>query len=1031
MSASSSLSSLSNDITPGFRNLIILQHGYGSYLLPLLHVYYSLMRDLSQCMKRHGNASNWQTFPCYRPIGQRSEWYLHLQQQQQLPTNNELFTEESEWIRYFLPLSSAKRLYPDPTRWDVTVLLSILLHSSCWNRKDVVLIKAADTIRKDRNNLLAHTSSYELQDEELRQAAANLTRLAAEMERVVKTVATSTNDRRQRLTITTLAESAQKFEVDVASGAITEVVAFSSRRSSWELSVYLHEFAEKVSLPTSVQTVLARVDELFKKTDKIGKNVSKVLYYLARFTKEHVFFCTFHSNHSEETSCPGVKAIVTLGNEIDDSLSAQDVKHSLRLNHLSLSDVQIYGLLSRDLTEGYNATSARLMLSLRTEYADMKKAFIESVKWSFQQPDECGFAMPEPHFDVCGVTDGLGRGVGIKRSLSRKVYQRFKQLAETISLNTQQTEEWYLCFLAATSTDLTSPDPQSDVRGYGEGSASDDFVFRLFPFFMQQSSERLTLLRQHRALQQNKEPLITSAWSPLELLQLLCGNSWTYFQPMFARCYDETQLQTPYELLALPHYQIVLKDGSLRHWPIVSISPKFLSFSGTPYGITFQMLETTRQTVVASVPDGVIPQTAEMLAVFDQSLEAEKQNLFYFFLRHCVVNHEFMNQLTDAIALHATCEYAIILPSKVAFDEFCVHMRSAVPRSHVVQQHVLYLTFTPAEAVPEADSILLAVTYINEDAQLDGSVRLSSSLPRSIQSSSSSSSSLSCHATGDSGDDGDTAVNMDVEEEEKKEGEVGGKQARSLGKVVSEVGGDCVGTVVLLFVEAFDMHRSKKRILDVVAPYNVRRVNVTHSKCVLGQLTLPPLTAFMQSDAYEKHFRDESHRIAEPHVCQTSRFSENPSLVLNEAVSIVTSANLDRLLSNPALLSEADSIVGAMDSSLVDNMVGKQRNHRCSILPFLVVTDLVNLREPDLTSRRSLAANIVWRLVSAMLHYGMRRVLGSVDVESALSIALTEGRETAEAARRQAEMEEESDMDVEEKEEKEQQQPEQKKSRIR
>ena len=1002
MSASASSSpSPAPEVSDGLRRLVVLQYGYGHHFLPLIRHYYVMYSKINKCMEQHGNAKNWNTFPCYKPApGKPKEPELYRQQNSTGHLPGATFKREADWIRYFVPLSSVGSLGNSVAQWDVTVLVSIILRSTCWSfNNDKSLIAAASAVRNDKNKLLSHTSSYEVEEVQLEAAAQHMVELAEAVHRLVSS--DSHASRRDKAILSDFRDELFKFEKSIRTKTVDEALKFSGTKT--ELSAYLEEF--KVKHPVS-GTVHSKIEELLKVSTLTHDYVVKVLYYLGRLTKDNEFFCRFECNSSANSSWSGVRATVTLGQDWSDALTARDLRHSLQLDHLSLADVQIYGLLGSDMTQGYHATSARLLLSPRTEHQAARDSFIHSVQWSAAREDGCGFAVPETHFDVCGVAQGLGSGFGVKRSVSQKVHARFKEIAAAMKLSPslEQADRWYLCFLAATSSELTTNDEQISLRGeYGVGSASDDFVYRLLPFFMQQASARLARLRQHRVEQRETQPLCTSTWTPMELLRLISGNEWEYFESMFVSCWDGPSLSTPYELLALPHFQIVLDSGKeLRHWPIVSIAPQFLSFTNSPYGITRSRVEETLRTIKEETGHAAVQDVDELLSVFEEKKQ-HGTDLFHYFLHSCVISEVVMNRLSAVITLSATCEYAVILPSRPAFLELSKHLLQ--DGALAVQRHVLVLTFAPTDR-PPSDAVRLAFTYINEDAELDESVQLIDGCGDEEREGKEEGKEMLDNEETEKTEEGSEEEeggkgleeDDDLEIEEEPEAKQGvEKEKRSLRETLSEVGGRSVGTVVLLFVEAFDMHRSKTRVLDIIAPYTLRRLTIKKSEVLFGKLGLA-LQAFIESDVYQSDFLSQTSALARPHLSPSSRFSEHPSVLLKHKASLLSSSNLDKLLGNTAMLQAADGILGAMASSVVDGMGGKDRNARCSLLPFFIITDTVvpRIMDPILAVRRSLAANVIYRFVSALLLFDIRKVLSAVEVEDALSVALEKGRNQVE-----------------------------------
>lgn len=847
------------------------------------------------------------------------------------------------WIKSCVPESSHKHMHSDnAAEWDVTILFNIIERCKVWNAGDPTLIRAVGQCRKDRNDLIAHKESFNILKTELLQGldhAAALVRKLIEVSGAKVQLQAKLQTHLQQLTT---------YRTECERDNLTLRTIQQDKISQDHIQFYITEFCETHNVAKSMSTMMKNCIKEIN-----TQQVELLNLLMSSLRPDSIFFARFEQRSGDDQ--PGVVAKFSV---VDDfSVERVDTQSLQEPISLSLSDLQTYGLpmTKFQFKDSFNAYSSRLMFSDRPEFDSMRRTFMQSLQWSQAREDGDGFAVPEIHFDMCGSGDKLGQGVGVKKSTSKAIRRRMHEILTATSIDSRSAHEWYLGFLAATSSYLDGRLPARHsseyiLPSYGPSSASDDFVYRLLPYFMSNSS--ISFREMNRQRQDSRlQPFCGSIWTAYELLQFISGKDWDYFRPMFELCYPETMLSTQYELLGHPRIILMIRqrDGTYarKNWPVIAIPPRFLLFKGSPYGITEQTISTMVGLADKSLRELIHPLLLE-------TQEQEKPiDMFHFFLDRCFLQERVMQSFVNYFILQSRTDFAVVLPSKQAFAQVRAQY-SAVPG--LVPMSQSFDSVLPLEFKQADESITLAITYLDEKGRLHKKVKLSSTEEKSDHPAS---------------------------------------HQPSFAHLVDANGGKNLNTVIFLFVEAVDMDARSNRILDIVVPNRLKNTTQTRNglevPIILDSFNLPSLEEFLSSDDYNYFKQSNAKFIQELDIINPqTRYNAIPDLITDEVTLMSRSImNKIHVVKGPSVF-ELSDIIAVLDTETVRSAFG-DAGSRCPIVPFAIVMENIHEVQAEVNKeradRQTYAMNVILRFVGALLKYGVDKVFHWSRVTQCLQIA--------------------------------------------
>ena len=331
-----------------------------------------------------------------------------------------------------------------------------------------------------------------------------------------------------------------------------------------------------------------------------------------------------------------------------------------------------------ELEDCFAALPALVMFNSQLQWQQFRERLLASLRWSAQQSNGLGFAVPETHFDGFGTGEKLGRGSGVSQQQSITISQRLKKLFEANGSEPVDSYQWFLLFAAATSSS-----GRADELRYGAHSASDDLVFRLLPLLLDFSQRSVQAVQRLRA-RRGKGLLPVSRWSPKDVLRVICNRQqMAYFTPMFTIVYGDELLDCQFEVLAHPSVNIripassevaqetVASDSVSRFllWPILSCPPAFLTFhsqsqkAGLPTSLLHNLFK-----LYKDKSENARLACAQLDAYEKERTQKNRKPIsispFDLFCGAIIREPVLRNSLIQHFQIDSECHYAFILPSQ-------------------------------------------------------------------------------------------------------------------------------------------------------------------------------------------------------------------------------------------------------------------------------------------------------------------------------------------------------------------------------
>ena len=998
--------------------VITLNHDHNWYL-----VWVAGMEFLQPCLADQFLASATNCFDAHRCSNQRPVCWIGPKNFKHDQDENVLSTP-SLWAQAFVPHSSREFMdASNAQKWDLTILLNLMTNSRCCQ-------SLSKTVARGQSVLLQkafRTTCVQCRHDRNPQAHPEGKLVITNVERT---------ERLQRMLecLKALANlhqpgSQQTKRISNNMTALTEFIAKCSQNAIvLGTKEYSFVFQELITLTRDLlkdkhhRDLVLKTCEATKEAVESGnrQRTTDILHLI--LNSEHVFrkyYVEFveHASTTAVRSADGSKARFYAFSNKTAPLEPKDIRieYDFDENQWTWEDLQLAGIDKETLylQERFSASPLRLIFSSDTVSRE-RRAFCDSLRYSFSLQGD-GFAVPETHFDTCGVGECVGQGIGVTkqdgsiifRRMERAVKATMKRIDRTwvdgvsqLDLGRIPDEDLFLDFLSAT---CLKGDEQPALR-YGKDAASDDMVFRLLPSFLQFSSKSVQLLQQNRSSHGSK-PVPTAEWSANEILRIICSaDQLRKFAPIFLQVYGEEKMNQRYEVLAHPQLDIVYEE-TIKSWPIIAVRPQYMVFKG-------QKDPGLSSRLITLISDKTFSE--------DLRPDLQQSDNFEYFLHNCLPSDEFCDKTKYYLHINTSVHYAFVFPSRTVMDamndlcrsrgatlvededgplngvkvfRFPGHSTTAAAVPSVSLSH-----FAPTEPSSVVADILIAFSYLDQSRSLPNfiSLRLEDKNEKEEEENSDASS-FDEEEQEEEEHGGSDEEDLDFEradEEDTKENSYKEEETNSAATVLPPGLPDGVkelsqgyGSVVFLFLHAVDTCSDEhiNHINQLVCPKSIvhfRGVNGSTEpdatlKC--KELKLPMLTAFQRSEEYLQFLDARRKDVSswKSGLRQVGPYENPAPKLLFEDVGVAAMGWIENLRLNGGVVTASNfkiSLFGGIDHRLLKTIFSPQH---CAIVPFFLVTDNIHLDTASRTRMRSRRAGMVTatilQFVAALCSYGLQR----------------------------------------------------------